>query len=187
MPTLPSAPANVEIFCDVSRKYGRVSGCKADEGVVDALAKPAERQGNTLSLEPSALDPDSDIPLRLRLALLIDPADAKFAVVPVGVVPLKANEVAWLQQPTGAEIARLYPERALRMGLAARITVLFQIGADGGLTCMDEAVVSASGEEGNFDGWCEKVVSLYRAPAVLADSQPSAGRWVSMSYNLRPN
>lgn len=179
----PSAAANVEVVCEVRREWGQVSNCKAAEGLVGSLATAAERQGNTLSVDASALDPDNDVPLRLRLTLLIDPADAKPFAPPEGMTPLRTSEVAWLQQPTGAEIARLYPDRAVRMDLSARITILVRIGADGGLTCMDENVF-AGGQEATFDGWCDRVVGLYRSSPTLVDGHPSEGRWVALSYNL---
>lgn len=180
---LPSSAADVEVVCDVRREWGHVSNCKATQDLAGPLATAAERQGNTLLVDASALDPDRDIPLRLRLTLRIDPADAKPFAPPAGMTPLKANEVTWLHQPTGAEIARFYPERAVRMDLSARITILVRIGADGGLTCMDENVW-AGGQEATFDGWCDRVAGLYSASPTLVDGQPSEGRWVSLSYNL---
>jgi hypothetical protein len=49
---------------------------------------------------------------------------------------------------------------------------------------MDENVL-AGGQEAAFDGWCDRVAGLYRASPALVDGQPSEGRWVALSYNLR--
>jgi len=183
---LPSAPANVEVICKVSRLSGDVSECRATDGSNPALAKAAERQGDDLSLSPTVLDPDNDIPLRLRATLAIDPRDAKPFALPAGVAALKMNEVAWAARPTGADITPLYPDRAVRMGLAARLSALCQIVADGRLTCAEVTVVTAPGQEATFEGIGEKIAGLFRAEAKLISGEPAEGRWVQMTFAFNP-
>ena len=184
---LPTAPGAVEISCDVDRRSGQVSKCATGAGVAEALARPAIRQGESLRLEPTALDPDSDVPLRLRLTLPIDPADAKVVALPAGVTPLKLTEVAWSRQPSGEDIARRYPDRALRLGVGALVTVLCRIEADGVLTCLDETVRAGEGQEEMFEGWGVNAAALYRAAPTLPDGRASAGQWVTLSFALKSN
>lgn len=183
---LPATASKVEIACNVSRQSGEVSKCRAAEGSDDVLAKAAERQGDDLTLSPSQLDPDNDIPLRLRASLLIDPADAKPFSLPAGVTPLKATEVSWTSKPTAEALTHLYPARATRLELAARLSMTCQIAADGGLICADLTVVTAPGQEATFDGIGERIAELFRAGPTLVDGRPAAGQWVRMSFAFNP-
>jgi len=186
LPTLPSKAAKVEISCKVSRLSGNVSECRAADGSDARLAKAAERQGDDLAFSPTVLDPDSDIPLRLRAVLLIDPADSRPFTLPSGVTLLKMNEVAWAKRPRGEDIAPLYPDRAMRMGLAARLSLLCQIVADGSLMCADVTVDTAPGQEATFEGLGDKISGLFRAETKLINGEAAVGRWVQMTFALNP-
>ena len=180
---LPAA-ADVEVVCDVDRHRGVVANCKAAGAIAETLARPAERQGNAVRLDPAALDPDSDIPLRLRLPLRIDPADGSPFIPPDGRKPLKNSEVTWTHQPTYDSLMRLYPARALREAVGARVSVICRIKDEGDLACADERVSADDAFAEIFDGWGVKAAALYQAGPTLPDGQPSAGRWVKLTFAL---
>ena len=184
--TLPSAPTNVEVTCQVSRQTARLSACKAAPGVAEPLAVPAARQANGLRLDAPGIDPDSDIPLEAKLTVRIDPADAVAPSPPAGQATLSIADVAWAQRPTPADLQRYYPVRALRMEIAARVTMICEIGAGGALSCTSTLVQTAEGQEEMFVDWAAKVEQLFRAGPTLVDGSPATGRWVTLVFNLAP-
>lgn len=181
---LPQGSARVEIACDVDRPTGRLSKCQAGSAVAEALARPAERQGDRVTLQSPALDPDKDVPLRVRLTLLVDPADA-VPPPPPGEPILKPTDVVWARRPSGEELSSRFPDRANRLGLSARIDVLCRMEAGGELFCPKTTVATAAGEEATFQTWGETVETLFRAAPALANGEAAAGRWVTLNFVLR--
>jgi len=184
LPQLPATAADVEVVCDVERRFGQLRHCKAAAGVDERLAKPASWQAERLRLDPADLDPDNDTPLRAKLTVRVDPADAVMPGPPAGETPLVASNVVWEKQPSGADISRYYPDRALRMEVSARIAVLCRIEANGDLGCPNTTVTAPAEHAELFDNWGEVVERLYHAAPRLGDGTPSAGRWVRLTFNL---
>lgn len=184
---LPAAPADVEVTCEVHRRTARLSACRAPDGVTEALGKPAAYQANGLRLDAATLDPDTDVPLHVKLTVRVDPADAATPAPPPGQVALKPTDVVWTARPSAEDFTRSYPDRAQRMELAARITMLCRIGSGGELTCPSTTIQTVEGEEGSFDTWPERMEPLYRAGPTLIDGSPSNGRWVTLVFNLTPS
>ena len=182
--SLPQASGHVEIACDVDRPTGRLSECQATNGVAEVLARPAERQGDRITLQTPSQDPDKDVPLRIRLTLRIDPADA-IPPPPPGEPILKPTDIVWARRPSGEDLSSHFPDRANRLGLSARIDVLCRMEADGELFCPKTTVAAAAGEEATFQTWGETVETLFRAAPTLTNGAAAAGRWVTLTFVLR--
>ena len=183
--TLPTAPARVEITCDVDRPTGRMSHCQAISGVAEVLSRPAEGQGDRAVLDAGALEPDKDIPLRVRMSVRVDPTDAGPLGPPVGELVLNPPDVAWARTPSGETLQRYFPEKAMRNNIEARISVLCRIEADGELLCTRTDIATVPGQEEIFRGWGEVVERTFRPKPALANGKSAIGRWVLIKFDLR--
>ncbi len=184
MATLPARPVSVDLTCDVDRAAGRLLRCKLDDNVPAELARPAASQADGLRLDVAQLDPDRDIPLRTRVQLLLDAADRRPETPPSGTKLLTRDQVAWARQPRPEEMSRYYPDRAQRMNVAARVTMACEIEADGSLVCPRTRVGLTGDDTYGFERFGRIAERIYQAAQSLADGTPSAGHWVTLSFNF---
>lgn len=90
---------------------------------------------------------------------------------------------AWVRKPTGEDMGRHYPQRALKMGLAGRAVITCNVDAEGGL------VNCLASEENPADlGFGEaalKMAPLFRMRPMTANGQPVGGGTVRIPILFR--
>ena len=89
----------------------------------------------------------------------------------------------WTAKPTGADVARYYPERAQRRNIEGRATLVCQVAAAGALAnCI---VVDESPVGENFGTAVLHLSQLFRMEATGPDGSSTAGHWVKLPMAFR--
>lgn len=89
----------------------------------------------------------------------------------------------WLNKPSGATVARFYPERALDRGRSGKVVLDCLVGLDGRLAC---AVASEEPERWGFGAAALRIAKEFRMAPQLEDGQPTAGGRVSVPIVFNP-
>lgn len=89
----------------------------------------------------------------------------------------------WLNKPSGATVARFYPERALDRGRGGKVVLDCLVGLDGRLTC---TVASEDPERWGFGAAALRIAKEFRMAPQLEDGQPTAGGRVSVPIVFNP-
>jgi periplasmic protein TonB len=99
----------------------------------------------------------------------------------------------WIERPTAADIARLYPAQAAREGLAARVAMTCRFGADGRLANCGIAKSEVEGAttpridiEMDFGTATLQLAKLFRAAPMGRDGAPVAGGIVRIPVRWAP-
>ncbi len=177
---LPQEGMVVRLDCSLARRQGKLEGCAPPPQTPEALGVAARNVARGYRFDIKALDPDSDVPLRIEVPITLSPSDRRDVAPPEGLVPLTAAEAPL--SSTG-DMGRHYPSKALARAVEARVLAVCQIQSDQSLICPSETVESSAPEL--FAGISRRVEELYRARKTLASGEPSAGRWVKIAVSFR--
>ncbi|MEK7427348.1 MAG: energy transducer TonB [Pseudomonadota bacterium] len=79
----------------------------------------------------------------------------------------------WLRRPSGEDIARYYPDRALRMGVEGRATLSCTVTTSGGLEGC--GVVGESPEDQDFGAAALRMSRLFKMRPMTRDGAPVSG------------
>jgi TonB family protein len=132
---------------------------------------------------PPANPAPTHAPSGLPIPAKVGQADAK--TVPIRVAgpaaaPPLITKPAWIEKPTAADMARLYPAEAARLGVAGRATMACTIAADGRLANCEIVEAAADGDgpsalDKEFGGATLQMAKLFRMEAVSRDGVRVAG------------
>ncbi len=143
---------------------------------------------------PPAVTPDSFSAPPLYIAPVETPRP-QVAAPPVAVAPPPAPAPAparsptvtnpdWVSRPSADVVAKFYPERALRMSLSGRATLLCKVSAKGGLEAC--AITSQSPADEGFGQASLKVARYFVMRPLSRDGQPVAGAQVIIPIRFTP-
>jgi protein TonB len=119
------------------------------------------------------------MPIILAQATPPPAADAPApATTNVGITP-----PAWVRKPTGEDIARVYPERAVRAGHNGDVLMKCQVTAEGMLA--DCAIVSEAPAGDHFGDAALKLSRLFRMRPMVKDGAPVVGGSISIPIHFR--
>lgn len=110
-----------------------------------------------------------------------------FPILAAEVAQASANTLVenpdWGIRPNGADVARYYPDRAMRRNLQGRATVVCQVVSDGALAnCL---VVDEMPAGENFGDAVLHLAALFRIKPLTKDGAPTVGRWIKLPIKFR--
>jgi TonB family protein len=92
----------------------------------------------------------------------------------------------WLRRPSGEEVARYYPDRAMRLGLEGRAVLSCEVSAAGVL--VDCSVTSEEPADGGFGEAALRMTRLFKMRPMTRDGRLVGGSRVRIPINFRlPN
>jgi hypothetical protein len=193
---LPPEGATLAYRCDVNRVDGRVLYCSPHERKYgDAkLERAARMRYAAMGFDPKGLDPDNDLPLRTTVTIKLLPgerlkAEALKDLVKPGApgaaaltnAPVRISAAVgpvWSRSATSADLSRLYPVQALRLGIEARVVATCRIAEDLSLTCTSFEINPP--EHRMFEDAAKRILALYRAAPRLKDGKDAVGTVVRL-------
>ncbi|WP_091740636.1 energy transducer TonB [Phenylobacterium immobile] len=144
---------------------------------------PPKRLPQVQPRPPKALVPATIPPLPIPPAprrievkappVLALPPVPKPATLPIPRPPPVIASPDWLRRPTGAEIARYYPDRAARRDISGRAVIACRVTREGGL---DGCTVDAEAPAGEgFGAAALKMSRHFKMRPMTSDGEPVAG------------
>jgi TonB family protein len=112
------------------------------------------------------------------LALIVAAALAQAAPEAAPPTPSVMTQPDWLRRPTGEDMARYFPDRAMRSGQAGRATIFCRVTADG--TLADCHVTEESPLDYGFGDAALKLGSLFRMRPMTKDGKPVEGGMINI-------
>jgi TonB family protein len=107
--------------------------------------------------------------------------------------PATVTRPVWIEKPTGADIARLYPAEALRQGLSAQVVMNCRVGADGRFAECGIARVDVGGDRGppsgadmDFGTATLQLTKLFRMQPKAGDGTDTAGGVIHIPVRWEP-
>ena len=92
--------------------------------------------------------------------------------------PTVVSQPDWLRKPDADDLARLYPERAQRMGVAGHTTMVCTVQVNG--TVSDCNVTSETPSDQEFGSSALKAARLFKMKPMSRDGVPVAGGKVTI-------
>ena len=135
-----------------------------------------------LSINDSPAPPSDDPPIVLADARPLPPIDLPPSP-PAPAGPRLIGKPDWLRQPTAAEVARAYPDRALRLNLSGRAVLACSVTAAGKLTgCV---VAQEDPASAGFGKAALRLASAFQMKPQTEDGRPVDGGRVSIPVSFR--
>lgn len=122
-------------------------------------------------------------PLRIPPAPVSSAPQAPVPPVLAGPRPSIIRMPDWAGRPSGADVARLYPERAQRLEMEGRVVLLCNVEANGFLSgCR---AIEETPPDFGFGEAALQMSALFRLKPMTRDGQPVAGGTVRIPLNFR--
>lgn len=156
--------------------------CKAETPDLrpEAVNNAAVMLARTYLYDFGGSAPTLDAPVHTRLTLKLSPP--KLVLDPTGAVMTDWKQVVLTRRPTMDDVARFYPDRAIRLEVGAKVRVRCKVLEDLSFGCADAAVERMDIEDpalsAAFEQAALKIVSRFISKPSLADGRPAAGIWV---------
>ena len=135
---------------------------------------------------PASIPPLPVPPVVQRIELpqpprILEPAPP--APAPEPPRPTVIQNPDWLRKPSGEDVARFYPERALRMNVEGRATLSCTVNAAGSLEGC--TLVSEIPDDQEFGGAALRMTRLFKMRPMTRDGVPVSGGTVKIPLRFQ--
>ena len=151
--------------------HGELGDCRplSAEPEGAGFAEAAARAASTMRMSPWTQDggPVDGATVRVPIRLTLDDTP----------VAAPANEVAWLQTPSGEDVLRVFPTQALAHRVAGRVDLRCRVQASGALERCE--VMDETPGGWGFGSAARALAPEYRV-SMRGRSHPEAGSWITV-------